>query len=46
MKTTNPEFTKISFTEFLLSDDEMINVRGGGNENEPVMVPVQPPVKY
>lgn len=41
MKTLNSEKTKINFTEFALSINEMINVRGG--EGDTVVIP--PPIK-
>ena len=43
MKTLNFELTKGVFDEFALTNDEMINVRGG--EIEPTPMPSLPPVK-
>jgi hypothetical protein len=43
MKTLKPEFTTDTFNEFLLSNEEMIYVRGG--EGDPVIYPTTPPVK-
>jgi len=43
MKTLNPEFSIELLTEFVLSVEEMIFVRGG--EGDPVNPPVIPPVK-
>ncbi len=43
MKTLNPEITKSIFTEFELSNEEMIYVRGG--EGEPIAIPTPPPVR-
>jgi hypothetical protein len=43
MKTLNFVMTKSIFDEFALSNEEMINVRGGGLE--PTPTPTQPPVK-
>jgi hypothetical protein len=43
MKTLNFDLTKNIFDEFVLSNDEMINVRGG--ELDPTPLPTQPPVK-
>jgi len=43
MKTLNPELVKDIFNEFALSNEEMINVRGG--EGEPIALPTFPPVK-
>lgn len=42
MKTLNFDLTSI-FDEFALSNDEMINVRGG--EIEPTPLPSNPPIK-
>lgn len=43
MKTLNFEATKALMEEFILSNEEMINVRGG--ETEPTPKPAQPPIK-
>jgi hypothetical protein len=43
MKTLNFDLTKSIFDEFALSNDEMINVRGG--EIEPTPMPTRPPIK-
>jgi len=42
MKTLDFEKTVDIFAEFALSNDEMINVRGGDGE---ILHPVPPPVK-
>ncbi len=44
MKTLKPELTKDTFNEFLLSNEEMIYVRGGEAEGEPVAKPTLPPI--
>jgi hypothetical protein len=43
MKTLNFELTKGIFDEFALTNEEMINVRGG--EIEPTPMPMPPPIK-
>jgi hypothetical protein len=43
MKTLNLEMTKGIFDEFALTNEEMINVRGG--EIDPTPMPSQPPIK-
>lgn len=43
MKTLNFELTKGIFDEFALTNDEMINVRGG--DIEPTPRPTPPPIK-
>lgn len=43
MKTLNQDLTKSIFDEFVLSNDEMINVRGG--ELDPTPLPTTPPIK-
>jgi hypothetical protein len=43
MKTLNFDITKGIFDEFALSNEEMINVRGG--ELEPTPTPTKPPIK-
>lgn len=44
MKTLNFKKTENTFAKFALSNEEMINVRGGG-EGEPIIKPPVPPVK-
>jgi hypothetical protein len=43
MKTLNFEKTKSIFDEFALSNEEMINVRGG--DLDPLPTPTKPPIK-
>jgi hypothetical protein len=43
MKTLNFDLTKSIFDEFALSNEEMINVRGG--QIEPTPLPSNPPIK-
>ena len=43
MKNLNSELTKCIFSEFTLSNEEMIFVRGGGGD--PDSIPTPPPVK-
>jgi hypothetical protein len=43
MKTTDLELFKAKFEEYILTVDEMINVRGG--ESDPIVKPTQPPTK-
>jgi hypothetical protein len=43
MKTLNFETTKSIFDEFALSNEEMINVRGG--DLDPLPTPTKPPIK-
>lgn len=43
MKNLNPELTKDLLNEFVLSNEEMINVRGG--EGEPITIPTPPPIR-
>jgi len=45
MKTLNYEKTEDIFAEFVLSNDEMIKVRGGDGAGEPIILPNPPPVK-
>jgi hypothetical protein len=45
MKTLNPELINSNLIEFLLSNEEMINIRGG-IDGDPVTLPEQPPIKY
>ncbi|MGD0757187.1 MAG: hypothetical protein ABR927_19250 [Bacteroidales bacterium] len=42
MKTLNSKLTKDILTEFALSVQEMINVRGG--EGDPIIKPPTPPI--
>ena len=42
MKTLNFEKTNDIFAEFALSNEEMINVRGGG---EPIVLPTPPIIR-
>jgi hypothetical protein len=42
MKTLNSKLTKDIFTEFALSNEEMISIRGG--ENDPIIKPSMPPI--
>lgn len=42
MKTLNSELSFDMFAEFVLSNEEMFKVRGGG---DPVTLPVPPPIK-
>jgi hypothetical protein len=39
MKTLNFEKTKDIFAGFILSNEEMINVRGGDADGDPIPVP-------
>jgi hypothetical protein len=43
MKTLNFESTKSIFDEFVLTNEEMITVRGG--DREPSPYPTTPPIK-
>jgi hypothetical protein len=43
MKTLKPESTRDIFNGFILSNEEMIYVRGG--EGDPVVKPTIPPIK-
>ncbi len=45
MKTLNYEKTNEIFAEFVLSNDEMMKVRGGGGDGEPIILPNPPPIK-
>jgi len=45
MKTLKPELAKDIFSDFLLSSEEMICVRGGDAEGDPITLPTNPPVK-
>jgi len=47
MKTLNFEQTRNIFEEYVLSNEEMISVRGGDGdgEGEPTLPPANPPVK-
>ncbi len=42
METLNSKLTKDIFAQFELTNEEMINVRGG--EGEPIVKPTPPPV--
>ena len=44
MKTLNSNLTKDIFTEFALSNEEMIYVRGGENDNDPIIKTTVPPI--
>ncbi len=44
MKNMNPEVYKSLFAEFILSNEEMICVRGGTMDEDPVVKPNIPPV--
>lgn len=43
MKTLNPESAFGSLSEFALTSEEMINVRGG--EGDPILLPSIPPIR-
>jgi hypothetical protein len=43
MKTLNFELTENIFSEFALTNDEMICVRGG--ESDPIVLPTPPPIR-
>jgi hypothetical protein len=43
MKNQTFELTKDIFTSFTLLNEEMINVRGGDGEGEPIVKPSIPP---
>ena len=45
MKTLNIEIMTEIYKEFLLSDEEMIRVRGGSEEGDPIILPNPPPVR-
>jgi hypothetical protein len=45
MKTLKFELTKDIFNEFALSNEEMIYVRGGDAQGDPISYPTPPPVK-
>ncbi|MBW6500669.1 MAG: hypothetical protein K0B05_04670 [Bacteroidales bacterium] len=45
MKTLNLEVVKDILREFILSDEEMICVRGGNKDGDPIVMPNPPPVK-
>ena len=42
MKTLASKIETGSFTDFILTNEEMINVRGG--ENDPIVKPTMPPI--
>jgi len=43
MKTLNLELAFDMFNEFTLTNEEMINVRGG--EGDPIVLPTNPPIR-
>lgn len=43
MKTLNQELAFDIFNDFALTNEEMINVRGG--EGDPIIMPTTPPIK-
>ena len=45
MKTLNYEKTEEIFAEFVLSNDEMMKVRGGDPDGDPIILPNPPPIK-
>jgi hypothetical protein len=45
MKTLNSKKTNDIFSNFKLSSIEMIKVRGGGVEDEPILKPANTPIK-
>jgi hypothetical protein len=45
MKTLNFKETREIFAEFALSNEEMIYVRGGGDEGEPILILMPPTIK-
>lgn len=45
MKTTTFKSTNEIFNGFALLNEEMIKVRGGDGEGEPIVKPTPPPVK-
>jgi hypothetical protein len=45
MKTTSFKSTNEIFNVFALLSEEMINVRGGGDEGDPIVRPTPPPIK-
>jgi hypothetical protein len=44
MKTLNSKLTSEIFTDFILSNEEMIYVRGGENDNDPIIKTTVPPI--
>jgi hypothetical protein len=42
MKTLNSKIVAGSFEDFILTNEEMINIRGG--ENDPIVKPTVPPI--
>jgi hypothetical protein len=44
MKTLNSKLTNEIFAEFTLSNEEMIYVRGGESDNDPIIKTTVPPV--
>ena len=45
MKTLNYKTTDEIFANFELTNNEMINVRGGSADGDPVILPTNPPIK-
>jgi len=45
MKTLNQKNIDVIFSEYALTAEEMICVKGGNNEPEPILKPSIPPVK-
>lgn len=45
MKTFNIEILEEIYSEFILSDGEMMCVRGGSEDGDPIILPNPPPVK-
>jgi hypothetical protein len=43
MKNLNPELAIDFLNEFALSNEEMVNVRGG--DGDPITIPTPPPIK-
>jgi hypothetical protein len=43
MKTLNHELASDNFNEFALTNEEMINIRGG--ESDPIILPSMPPIR-
>ena len=44
MKTLNSKSTKDIFAEFTLSNEEMIYVRGGAADSDPIIKSTVPPI--
>lgn len=45
MKTLNSKLTQDIFTEFALSNEEMLSVRGGEIDGDPIVKTTIPPIK-